>query len=88
MILLGWKFHYSTRFCWRKLSNGGGDESRDVEALLSFKKTIKFDPAGYLCNWAADNSDNKCSWNALWCRKHTKVERYIIFIKVGRYSFT
>nr|ABR17467.1 unknown [Picea sitchensis] len=50
MILLGWKFHYSTRFCWRKFSNGGGDESRDVEALLFFKKTIKFDPAGYLCN--------------------------------------
>jgi hypothetical protein len=32
-------------FVGGSLATEAGDKSRDVEALLSFKKTIKFDPA-------------------------------------------
>lgn len=47
-------------------------ESTDVEALLSFRNAITSDPHGSLLNWTVENSDNVCSWNGIFYRKHTK----------------
>ena len=47
-------------------------EKRDVDGLLCFKKGITSDPRGYLSNWIVENKENVCSWEGIWCRKHTR----------------
>jgi hypothetical protein len=59
----------------RKLEEGelaSSMATRDVEALLSFRKGITSDPYGSLLNWTAENSEKVCSWTGIWCRKRTK----------------
>jgi hypothetical protein len=58
-------------------------DRRDVEALLSFRKALTSDPDGSLLNWTAENSDNVCSWNGIFCRKRTKRVVAIILPGLG-----
>ena len=46
-------------------------DRKDVEALVSFRNGVKFDPYGSLLNWTAQNSERVCSWNGIRCRKGT-----------------
>ena len=46
-------------------------DRRDVEALLSFRNAVTFDPYGSLLKWTAQNSERVCSWNGIRCRKGT-----------------
>jgi len=46
-------------------------DGSDVEALLSFRNAVRSNPSGSLLNWTAQNSQNVCSWNGVWCKKRT-----------------
>jgi hypothetical protein len=36
------------------------------------KGQFKSDPLGSLSNWTAKNAEKVCSWEGIWCRKHTR----------------
>ena len=66
----------------RNLLDKAERDTTDVEALLSIRKAITFDPYASLSSWTANNSDSMCSWNGVLYRQQTKR----VIVKIARYS--
>lgn len=53
------------------------------EAILSFRKTAKSDSTGSISKFTAENSQNACPWNGIWCTQHTREVVDLIFSQIA-----
>jgi hypothetical protein len=62
---------------------GGLKKIRDLGALLSFRNLT-----GFKSIFTAENSQNVCLWNGVWCIQHTRTGCHTLSpFRIGRYPF-
>lgn len=50
---------------------------------MSFRKTAKSDSTGSISKFSAENSQNACPWNGIWCTQHTREVVDLIFSQIA-----